>query len=170
MQPYYDPEAVRPMWEELVHVGFRSLTKPEEVDQAIQNSPGTTLVVINSVCGCAAGSARPGVMQALQNNVIPDQLVTVFAGMDREAVGRAREHMSDIPPSSPCFALFKEGKPIYVMPRQEIEMMDHNMVAQTLKTVFDQHCSAQGPSIPPEEFAKVNPVEQCGSTIPVYGG
>ena len=168
MQPFYDPEAVRPMWEELVKVGFQSLTTAEEVDQAIQKTNGTTLVVVNSVCGCAAGSARPGVMLALQNETIPDHLVTVFAGMDREAVTRARELMQDIPPSSPCIALFRNGDLIHVLPRQEIEMMDSHLIEQRLKTVFDEHCSAKGPSIPAGEFAKINPVEQCGSKIPVF--
>ncbi|RJP23643.1 MAG: BrxA/BrxB family bacilliredoxin [Candidatus Omnitrophota bacterium] len=170
MQPYYDPEAVRPMWEELVNVGIRPLTTPQEVEQELTQKKGTTLVVINSVCGCAAGGARPGVMQALQHRTIPDHLVTVFAGMDREAVDRVREYMRDIPPSSPCIALFKDGELVHVMPRQTIEMMDSRMVAQALTDVFDQHCTAPGPSIPPEEYAKINPVEQCGSKIPVYSG
>ncbi len=167
MQPLYDPEAVRPMWEELQNVGIRPLSKAEEVDEAITNSPGTTLVVVNSVCGCAAGSARPGVMLALQNKVIPDTLGTVFAGMDHDAVQRARQHMSEVPPSSPCIALFKDGKPAFVMERRHIEQMNNEMVANTLKQAFNEHCSAEGPSIPTEEFDKINPVKQCGSSIPL---
>ena len=93
MQPLYDPEAVRPMWEELAECGVTPLRTVGEVDDALQK-PGTTLVVVNSVCGCAAGAARPGVTRALQSSVIPDHLNTVFAGVDREATERAREHMT----------------------------------------------------------------------------
>jgi len=168
MYPMYDPEAVRPMWEELERVGVRSLRSAEEVDTAVA-AEGTTLVVVNSVCGCAAGGARPGVMLALQHERIPDRLTTVFAGMDREATEEARSYMADIPPSSPCIALFKEGRPVYVLERRHIEQMDARMVAANLARAFDQHCSAAGPSIPPEEFAKLAPLQQCGSSIPRMG-
>lgn len=168
MQPLYDPEAVRPMWEELVQVGIKPLKTQEEVDQAILQTPGTTLVVVNSVCGCAAGSARPGVMLALQHKTIPNNLTTVFAGMDREAVDRVRAHMPEIAPSSPCIALFKDGKPTFVLERRHIEQMDNQGVAAALQQAFDEHCSTAGPSIPPEEFEKINPVQKCGSSIPMY--
>lgn len=167
MPPIYDPEAVRPMWEELAYVGIRPLTSAEEVDEALAK-PGTTLVVVNSVCGCAAGGARPGVTKALQNSVIPDRLTTVFAGMDQEAVARARQHMSDIPPSSPCIALFKDGKPIFVLERRHIEQMNGDMIAQTLSDAFNKYCAAQGPSIPAEEFAKLESFKACGSSIPLF--
>lgn len=168
MQPLYDPEAVKPMWQELQNVGVEPLTTPESVDEAVKKD-GSTLIVVNSVCGCAAGGARPGVMKALQHSVIPDNLGTVFAGVDREAVQRAREHMSEVPPSSPCIALFKEGKPVFVLERFQIEQMNADMIAGALSQAFDKECSRQGPSIPPEEYEKINPVQKCGSSIPVFG-
>lgn len=169
MQPMYDPSAVRPMWEELVRVGVKPLTTSQEVDSVLADQKGTALVVVNSVCGCAAGSARPGVMLALQNKTIPDKLTTVFAGMDREAVQRARDYMKGIQPSSPAVALFKDGKLVHMLERRHIEMMDPQSLAQDLAKAFDQHCSAQGPSIPADEFEKISPFSQCGSTIPLFG-
>ncbi len=168
MQPLYDPEAVKPMWEELKAVGVEPLTTPDMVDDLLKNE-GTAMVVVNSVCGCAAGGARPGVMKALQHNKIPDHLGTVFAGVDRDAVQRAREHMSDVSPSSPCIALFEGGKPVFVLERYQIEQMNADMIADTLAKAFDEKCSRQGPSIPAEEYEKINPVKKCGSSIPVYG-
>ncbi|NUP88234.1 MAG: BrxA/BrxB family bacilliredoxin [Candidatus Sumerlaeia bacterium] len=165
LPPLYDPEACRPMWEELNRVGVKSLRTPEEVDADVK-SPGTALVVVNSVCGCAAGSARPGVMLALQHSRIPDRCTTVFAGVDREAVDQARRLMPEVPPSSPCIALFKDGKPVHVLQRAHIEQMNPAMIADSLSRAFDAHCTAAGPSIPPEEFAKVVPVQQCGSNVP----
>src|SRR5579864_2006778 len=114
MQPTYDPESVRPMWEELAQCGVTPLKSAADVDAAVAN-PGTTLVVVNSVCGCAAGGARPGVTKALQNSVIPDHLTTVFAGIDMEATARARELMPNVLPSSPSVAIFKDGTPVYVL-------------------------------------------------------
>ncbi len=169
MHPYYDPIAVKPMEEELETVGIRPLRTAAEVDQVLEEGEGTTLVVVNSVCGCAAGGARPGVMKALQNRIIPDRLVTVFAGMDHDAVQRAREHMSHIPPSSPCIALFKGGKPVYVLERKHIERMNADRVAEDLSAAFDEYCTTQGPSIPSEKFAKITAIEQCGSSIPLFG-
>ncbi len=169
MFPNYDPEAVRPMWEELAQVGVRPLSTADEVKHEITEKAGTTLIVVNSVCGCAAGSARPGVMLSLQHKTIPDNIVTVFAGMDHDATARARAYMEGVPPSSPCIALFKDGELLYVMPRQHIEQMDSEVVARTLTQVYKEHCTAKGPSIPEEEFAKINPLKRCGSTIPMYG-
>ncbi len=166
LPPIYDPEAIKPMEEELHRVGVKSLRSAKEVDQAI-NEQGTTLLVVNSVCGCAAGGARPGVMLSLQNVKIPDRMATVFAGVDRDAVNQARALMGDIPPSSPCIALFKDGKPVHVLERRHIEQMDAHRVAGDLKSAFDEHCSAQGPSIPPEEFERIVPVQQCGSDVPL---
>ncbi len=171
MPPIYDPEAVKPMWEELVEVGFRPLVSPQEVDEVFVNdAKGSTLLVINSVCGCAAGACRPGVMLALQNDVIPDHLVTVFAGIDTEATQRARELMANVPPSSPNVVLFKDGKPTHVLQRQHIEQMTAVDIANTLKQIFDKECSRKGPSIPADEFNKIDPVQQCGSSIPLYPG
>ena len=168
MHPMYDPEAVRPMWEELERVGVRSLRSSNEVDLEVK-AEGTALVVVNSVCGCAAGGARPGVMMALQNARIPDRMATVFAGVDREATEQARAHMTGIAPSSPCIALFKDGKPVHILERRHIEQMDASTVAASLAKAFDEHCGAEGPSIPAEEFAKISPVSQCGSSVPRIG-
>lgn len=166
MPPIYDPEAVKPMEDELVAVGVKPLRTPEEVDEAVQ-SDESSMVVINSVCGCAAGNARPGVSMALQHRVIPSRMCTVFAGVDMEAVQRTREHMANIPPSSPCIALFKSGKPVFVLERRHIEMMEANEISDALSKAFDEHCEKQGPSIPQEEFAKLQSVRMCGSNIPL---
>lgn len=167
--PTYDPEAVRPMWEELVRVGMTSLTTAEEVEEYITKKSGTTLVLINSVCGCAAGNARPGAMLALQNDKIPDNLTTVFAGLDHEAVEKARSYMS-VPPSSPAFGLFKDGKMIYSLERHQIEQMGAQDIANALVATFNEHCTATGPSISTEELAKIVPISQCGSKVPKFEG
>ncbi|MGI6456229.1 MAG: BrxA/BrxB family bacilliredoxin [bacterium] len=169
MPPIYDPEAVQPMRDELINVGIESLESAEQVDEILSRG-GTALIVINSVCGCAAGGARPGVTKALQHNRIPDHLGTVFAGMEQEAVAQARAKMVGIPPSSPCIALFQDGSPVFVMERSHIEQMDADMIAQALKETFDQYCSRQGPSISPEEYAKLESFKACGSSIPLFGG
>ena len=167
MQPLYDPEAVRPMWEELAQCGVDPVNAADDVDAALKE-PGTTLVVVNSVCGCAAGSARPGVTRALQHSVIPDHLKTVFAGVDREATERARHHMAGIPPSSPSVALFKDGELVHVLERRHIEMMNEEMVAQNLIEAFDGHCSRQGPSVSKEVYDDLVTSRQCGSTVPLF--
>ncbi len=168
MQPLYDPEAVRPMFEELEHVGVRSLHTPEEVDEVLNEKEGTTLVIVNSVCGCAAGGARPGVTKALQHKTIPDRYVTVFAGVDRAAVEQARGYMTGVMPSSPAIALFKDGELVHMLERHHIERMDANAVAFNLSAAFDKFCSKQGPSVSPEVYAKLQPEQQCGSSIPLY--
>ena len=170
MPPLYDPEAVRPMWEELANVGVKPLTTAEEVDELFSTSEGSTLVVINSVCGCAAGGCRPGVSAALQNKVIPDRLVTVFAGVDTEAVARMREYMEGMPPSSPNVVLFKDGELVFMLHRHDIEQMTAVDVANRLIEAFNQNCSAEGPSVPPEVYEQNAGVQQCGSTIPLYPG
>ena len=120
--PMYDPNAVQHMRDELVAVGFTELLSTKEVENAInKNDNKTTLVMINSVCGCAAGSARPGISMALQNHMIPDNLFTGFAGQEKEAVEKVREYVGGFPPSSPSVALFKNGKLIHFMQRHEIE-------------------------------------------------
>ena len=166
--PMYDPAAVQPMRDELTRVGVEELMTPEDVDAAV-SAPGTALVVINSVCGCAAGCARPGAMLALQNTKIPDRLTTAFAGMEKEAVQRVREHMAEYPPSSPCIALFKDGKVVSILERQRIEGRSAVDIAQDLAGAFNEHCTREGPSIPREEFEKIIPYQGCGSQIPKFG-
>jgi putative YphP/YqiW family bacilliredoxin len=165
----YDPVAVQPMRDELVAVGFTELLTSKEVDKSIKvNDDKTALVMINSVCGCAAGSARPGVSLALQHNTIPDKLYTVFAGMEREAVDKARQYVTGFPPSSPSIALFKNGELIYFMQRYDIEGRGKEEIAENLIAAFDEHCSNKGPSISPEDFAKVEYAKMCGSKIPLF--
>lgn len=170
LPPIYDPEAVKPLWQELAAVGVEPLTQPEQVDEALRPGSGTVLVVVNSICGCAAGQARPGAMLALQNAVIPDRYVTVFAGVDRDAVERAREYMKPYPPSSPAMGLFKDGKLVFMLQRTDLQQMTEPQVADALKKAFDQHCSRQGPSIDPETYKKIRPYQGCGSQIPLMGG
>ncbi|MFP6584150.1 MAG: BrxA/BrxB family bacilliredoxin [Candidatus Hydrogenedentota bacterium] len=170
MRPTYDPEAVKPMIEELTNIGIESLETAEDVDRLVSNTPGTTLLVINSVCGCAAGSCRPGVVEALQNKLIPDNLGTVFAGVQMEAVERARALMPDVQPSSPNVAIFKDGDLIGVLQRQHIEQMDANGISAALVKVFDEHCKAEGPSVAPEVADENEHVDRCGSSIPMYNG
>ena len=169
LPPVYDPEAVKPLWQELAAVGVDPLTTPESVDDALAK-PGTTMVVVNSVCGCAAGHARPGVMRALQNGVIPDRSVTVFAGVDRDAVERARAHMAPYPPSSPSIGLFKDGKQVYMLQRTDLQRMDEETVAEALAQAFDAHCARKGPSVDPEIYRQIHPYQGCGSKIPLAGG
>jgi putative YphP/YqiW family bacilliredoxin len=169
MQPIYDPESVRPMWEELAQCGVAPLQTAADVDAAVAK-PGTTLLVVNSVCGCAAGGARPGVTKALQNSVIPDHLTTVFAGVAMEATARARELMPTVRPSSPSVAIFKDGAPVYVLERRQIERMNASDIAAELARAFNEHCTRQGPSVSPEIYGKVVHARQCGSTIPSFRG
>ena len=134
------PEAiVKPMKAELTTVGFEDLTTPDAVDSAI-SSKGTVLMMVNSVCGCAAGAARPGVKMAVHNAKHPDKLTTVFAGVDVEAVAQARKHFLPYPPSSPAIALFKDGKLVHFIERHHIEGRPAEMIAENLKTAFEQFC------------------------------
>lgn len=134
------PEAiVKPMKQELVTLGFEDLTSPDAVDAAIQ-SPGTVLVVVNSVCGCAAGAARPGIRLALQNSKKPGKLTTVFAGFDTEATAQARKYFAPYPPSSPSIGLFRDGKLVHFIERHHIEGRSAEMIAENLKMAFDQFC------------------------------
>ena len=167
--PMYDQDAVQHMRDELVAVGFKELlTVKDVVESLLVNDDKTALVMINSVCGCAAGSARPGVSLALQNNIIPDKLFTVFAGQERDAVDQVRQMITNYPPSSPSVALFKNGKLIYFMPRLEIEGNSAETISSELRTAFDELCSNQGPSVSPEHFASVMHAKSCGSKIPLY--
>jgi len=170
MPPLYDPEQVKPMWEELSNVGVKPLTTAEDVDSMLGKKEGTVLCVVNSVCGCAAGGARPGVTLALQNDLIPDELVTVFAGMDQEAVAQARGYMTQVQPSSPCIALFKDGLPIHILERRHIERMTAIDIANNLREVFDDTCERKGPSVPREVFEGNEHVDTCGSSIAPYSG
>ena len=136
----YSPLLVRPMREELVGAGFRELLTPADVEETLAEKSGTTLLIVNSVCGCAAGMARPGARLALQEGPRPDRLVTVFAGQDLEATARARAHFADLPPSSPSMALFKDGALVWFLPRHRIEGRDALEVAGDLRTAFAEHC------------------------------
>jgi putative YphP/YqiW family bacilliredoxin len=136
----YPEIMIRPMREELTRLGFEELKTPEQVDEAVQNANGTLMVVVNSICGCAAGKARPGVALALQNDVRPEKIATVFAGADIEATEKARSYFTGYPPSSPSIALLKDGKLVYMMERHQIEGRGPVEIAQELTRAFDQHC------------------------------
>lgn len=167
--PMYDQNAVQHMRDELVAVGFIELLSHEDVEKAIKvNDDKTTLVLINSVCGCAAGSARPGISLALQNDVIPDRLYTGFAGQEKEAVQKIRELIGGFPPSSPSAALFKNGELIHFMQRHEIEGKMPEEISEYWRAIFNKHCSKKGPSISPEQFAQVMHAKTCGSKIPLF--
>lgn len=135
----YPPELVAPMKKELTDSGFRELITAADVDNEMKQS-GTTLVVVNSVCGCAAGAARPGVRMSLNNAKVPSHLTTVFAGVDRDAVEQARKYMLPYPPSSPAVALFKDGKLVHFLERHHIEGRSAEMIAENLKAAFDEFC------------------------------
>ena len=135
----YPAELVKPMREDLTNIGFTELYTADEVDAALSKE-GTTLVVVNSVCGCAAANARPGARMSLQNAKTPDNLVTVFAGVDKEAVDAARALMIPFPPSSPSMALFKNGELVHMLERHHIEGRAADMIADNLKSAFDEYC------------------------------
>jgi len=135
----YDPDLVKPMREEVTRLGVQELRTPEEVDLALKK-PGTTLVFVNSVCGCAAGGARPGLRLSLLGAKKPANLVTVFAGMETQAVERAREYFKPYRPSSPQIALLKDGKLVKMLQRQDIEGKDPGTIAKTLTEAFEQFC------------------------------
>ena len=135
----YPEYLVEPMRAELTNVGFEELKTPAAVDSAI-NSEGTVLVVVNSVCGCAAANARPAARMAASNEKHPDKLVTVFAGMEKDAVDKARAYMMPFPPSSPSMALFKDGKLVHMIERHQIEGRPAQMIADSLVGAFEQYC------------------------------
>ena len=136
----YPEIMVIPMREELTRMGVRELRTAEEVDGAVVNQPGTTMVIVNSICGCAAGRMRPAVRIALQNSVRPEKMFTVFAGQDTEATERARSYFTGYPPSSPSIALFRDGKLVYMMQRSDIEHREAADIAVELKKTFDKFC------------------------------
>lgn len=131
---------IQQMRNEVTRLGAQELRTPEEVDTVLPNAKGTMLVVVNSTCGCAAGAARPALAKALQHSNAPDKIVTVFAGLDKEATARAREYFIDQPPSSPSFALMRDGKFIHMIHRYQIEGNTPDQVEATLKQVFDRFC------------------------------
>jgi putative YphP/YqiW family bacilliredoxin len=132
---------IRPMREELTRLGVEETRTPEEVEAAIRETNGTVMVVVNSVCGCAAGKARPGIAMALRHATKPDRAITVFAGADIEATERARALFAGYPPSSPSIGLLKDGKLVFMLERSQIEGRDAMSIAQELTRAFDQHCS-----------------------------
>ncbi len=135
----YPAELVKPMREDLTTVGFEELHTPEAVDMALAKE-GTTLVVVNSVCGCAAANARPGARMSLQNTKKPDHIVTVFAGVDKEAVEKAREYMIPFPPSSPSMALFKDGELVHMLERHHIEGRPAELISENLVDAYNEYC------------------------------
>jgi putative YphP/YqiW family bacilliredoxin len=135
----YPADLVKPMREDLTNIGFQELHTVADVDAAMEKK-GTTLVVVNSVCGCAAANARPGARISLQNGKTPDNLVTVFAGVDSEATDKARGYMIPFPPSSPCMALFKDGELVHMLERHHIEGRPAEMIADNLTSAFNEFC------------------------------
>src|SRR4026209_2606807 len=132
---------IRPMREELTRLGFEELRTENDVDRTLQGNEGTVMVVVNSICGCAAGKARPGIALALQHETRPDKVATVFAGADIEATEKARSYFTGYPPSSPSIAILKDGKLVYMMERRQIEGRDASQVAGELIDAFEQHCA-----------------------------
>lgn len=135
----YPEELIMPMEAELTDKGFQDVTNPKEVDEKLKQS-GTTLLVINSVCGCAAGGARPGVLFSLTGEKKPEYLITVFAGFDTEAVTEARKHLVPFPPSSPCVALFKDGELVHMLERHHIEGNQPGAIAANLQAAYEEYC------------------------------
>ena len=133
----YPAEIVMPMKAQLTSNGFEDLTTPEQVEAAIKQE-GTTLVMVNSVCGCAAGAARPGVVMSLDNDKVPAHLTTVFAGFDKDAVEKAREFFAPFPPSSPAVALFKDGELVHMLERHHIEGHSAQAIAENLKAAYNE--------------------------------
>ncbi|MFC5404523.1 BrxA/BrxB family bacilliredoxin [Cohnella soli] len=136
----YMLDMIQPMRDDLTRVGITELRTPEEVEAQLPTAKGTVLVVINSVCGCAAGQCRPGVAQALQHEVVPDHLFTVFAGQDKEATAKAREYFLPYPPSSPSIALLKDGELVHFIERHQIENRGADDIAADLTSAFDRYC------------------------------
>lgn len=136
----YPPDIVQPMKEELISIGFEELETPEKVDQVLNEKEGTTLVVINSICGCAAGSMRPAVKLSLDTNKRPSKLTTTFAGVDAEATERVRQYLLPYPPSSPSIGLFKNGKLVHFIERHHIEGRSAQMIAENLKMAYEEYC------------------------------
>jgi putative YphP/YqiW family bacilliredoxin len=141
----YPEIMVIPMREELTRLGIQELRSAEAVDQALKAKPGTTLVVVNSICGCAAGRMRPAVRMALQSAARPDSAFTVFAGQDTQATERARSYFTGQPPSSPSIAILRDGQLVYMMPRRDIESREALAIAADLKSALDKFCAKEAP-------------------------
>lgn len=142
MTPFrYDPAMVQPMRDELTQIGFEELLTPEKVDEVLSATDGTVLLMVNSVCGCAAGAARPGVRFALERTPRPERLTTVFAGMETDAVERGRSYFVGYPPSSPQIGLFKDGQLVHMLERQDIEGRSAEAIAGELRSAFDKYCA-----------------------------
>jgi putative YphP/YqiW family bacilliredoxin len=139
--PMYPEIMVVPMREELTRLGVEELRTPEEVDRALKHQPGTTMVIVNSICGCAAGRMRPAVRMALQHSSRPDKAVTVFAGQETEATERARSYFTGYPPSSPSIGILRDGQLVYMMQRRDIESREAPAIATDLAAAFDQFCA-----------------------------
>ena len=139
----YPEEFIGPMRQELTRLGVQETRTPEDVDATLGAHGGTVMMVINSMCGCAAGRARPGIALSLRHAIVPDTVATVFAGGDLEATERVREYLHDYPPSSPSVALFKDGKPVFMLQRHQIENRDATEIAKSLTAAFDQFCLKQ---------------------------
>jgi bacilliredoxin len=139
--PMYPEIMVIPMREELTRLGIEELRTIEEVDAALKNRPGTTMVVVNSICGCAAGRMRPAVRMAMQNSIRPDHAYSVFAGQEKEATDRARGYFTGWPPSSPSIGILRDGELVYLMPRSDIERREAPAIAADLKAAFDRLCA-----------------------------
>ena len=137
----YSELMIRPMREELTRIGVEELRTPEQVDETLTKTDGTVMVVVNSICGCAAGKARPGIARALEHSVKPDKVATVFAGADIEATDKARSYFTGYQPSSPSVALLKNGKLVYMMERYQIEGRGPEQIAAELRQAFEQHCA-----------------------------
>jgi putative YphP/YqiW family bacilliredoxin len=138
--PMYPEIMVIPMREELTRLGIEELRQPDQVDQALKIQAGTTMVVVNSICGCAAGRMRPAVRMAMENSVRPDRSYSVFAGQDKEATDRARSYFTGQLPSSPSIAILRDGQLVYMMPRRDIESREAQAIAVDLKAAFDRFC------------------------------
>lgn len=136
----YSELMIRPMREELTRIGVEEMRTSQQVEETLTKTDGTVMVVVNSICGCAAGKARPGIARALQHGVKPDKVATVFAGADIEATDKARSYFTGYAPSSPSIALLKDGKLVYMMERRQIEGKDASQVANELIQAFEQHC------------------------------
>lgn len=159
----YPKQMVQPMREELTRIGVEELRTADEVDAAFDDHEGTMLLVINSVCGCAAGNARPAVAMAKEAEIQPDRYVTVFAGQDLEATERAREYLAGIPPSSPFMALFRDGQPVYVIERKHIEGRNANAIAADLAEAFEAYCTEEEP---PADAPSRPSASEAGNGLP----
>src|SRR5438552_17362529 len=138
--PMYPEIMVVPMREELTRLGIEELRTAEEVDRALKNRPGTAMVIVNSICGCAAGRMRPAVRMALQNSVKPDKAYSVFAGQEKEATDRARSYFTGYPPSSPSIGILRDGQLVYMMQRSDIETREAAEIAANLRAAFEKFC------------------------------